>query len=127
VDTLGHREGKVVGAYPCHGHGVNQVSLSLSLSYSLSLSHMIICSSSVQEFHYTDLDQIVYEDDLCLDVPRSKLKNPVEIQICHFMGGNQKWKYDNQVRSKELTAQCNVQPIAYSCMRGKECDAVQLS
>ena len=56
---------------------------------------------SVQEFHYTDLDQIVYEDDLCLDVPRSKLKNPIEIQICHFMGGNQKWKYDNQVRNKE--------------------------
>ena len=56
---------------------------------------------SVQAFHYTDLDQIVYEDDLCLDVPRSKLKNPVEIQICHFMGGNQKWKYDNQVRNKE--------------------------
>ena len=39
----------------------------------------------------------MYEDDLCLDVPKSKLKNPVEIQICHFMGGNQKWKYDNQV------------------------------
>lgn len=78
LDTLGHREGKVVGAYPCHGHGVNQ------------------------EFHYTDLDQIVYEDDLCLDVPRSKLKNPVEIQICHFMGGNQKWKYNNQVRTGGL-------------------------
>ena len=25
LDTLGHREGKTVGAYPCHGHGVNQV------------------------------------------------------------------------------------------------------
>ena len=39
----------------------------------------------------------MYEDDLCLDVPRAKLKNPVEIQICHYMGGNQKWKYNNQV------------------------------
>ena len=47
----------------------------------------------------------MYEDDLCLDVPRSKLKNPVEIQICHFMGGNQKWKYNNQVRTIDLQMQ----------------------
>ena len=72
-----------------------QPGIALAIS-SLSLSNYGLFFA--QEFHYTDLDQIIYEDDLCLDVPKSKLKNPVEIQICHFMGGNQKWKYNNQVR-----------------------------
>ena len=50
-----------------------------------------------QEFGFTDLDQIVFEDDLCLDVPKHSAMADIQIQMCHFMGGNQKWSYDNKV------------------------------
>lgn len=52
---------------------------------------------NVQDFGYTDLQQIVYEDDLCLDVPKGARKTKVDIQMCHYMGGNQKWNYSNTV------------------------------
>ena len=50
-----------------------------------------------QDFSFTDLQQIVYEDDLCLDVPRGAVMTKVDIQMCHYMGGNQKWDYRNKV------------------------------
>ena len=60
-------------------------------------SYKAFIFSLYQEFGFTDLDQIVFEDDLCLDVPRNAPNTKVDIQICHFMGGNQKWIYDNSV------------------------------
>ncbi len=59
----------------------------------------------MQDFSFTDLQQIVYEDDLCLDVPRSSPKTKVDIQMCHYMGGNQKWDYKNQVSTKLTLSQ----------------------
>ena len=51
----------------------------------------------IQDFSFTDLQQIVYEDDLCLDVAKSHVMAKVDIQMCHYMGGNQKWEYNNFV------------------------------
>ena len=51
----------------------------------------------MQEFGFTDLEQVVFEDDLCLDVPKHSAKAEVQLQMCHFLGGNQKWSYDNEV------------------------------
>ncbi len=45
------------------------------------------------------MNQIVFEDDLCLDVAKHSAKAEINIQMCHFMGGNQKWNYDNKVRA----------------------------
>lgn len=60
---------------------------------------------AIQDFSYTDLHQIVYEDDLCLDVPKNAVKVKVDIQMCHYMGGNQKWDYRNKVST--WTWSCN--------------------
>ncbi len=54
-------------------------------------------SPTLQEFGFTDVNQIVFEDDLCLDVAKRSAKAEINIQMCHFMGGNQKWNYDNKV------------------------------
>ncbi len=56
-------------------------------------------SPTLQEFGFTDMNQIVFEDDLCLDVAKHSAKAEINIQMCHFMGGNQKWNYDNKVRA----------------------------
>ena len=55
-----------------------------------------------QEFGYTDLGELQFEEDLCLDVSSSKINAHVQILTCHGLGGNQKWEYNNQVGDQTL-------------------------
>ncbi len=50
-----------------------------------------------QEFGFTDLGELQFEEDLCLDVSSSKIGAHVQILNCHGLSGNQKWDYNNQV------------------------------
>ena len=50
-----------------------------------------------QEFGFTDLGEMQFEEDLCLDVSSSRLGAHVQILNCHTLGGNQKWDYNNEV------------------------------
>lgn len=52
----------------------------------------------LQEFGFSDLGEIQFEEDLCLDVSSSKPKSRIRIYGCHGLGGNQKWEYNNKVR-----------------------------
>ena len=63
----------------------------------VNVSHPLPYFPLLQDFSFTDLQQIVYEDDLCLDVPRAAVKTKIDIQMCHYMGGNQKWEYKMDV------------------------------
>ena len=69
------------------------------LDYFNILVQCLYCVLPPQEFGFTDLDQVVFEDDLCLDVASHGVKAEVQLQMCHFLRGNQEWKYDNQVSS----------------------------
>ncbi len=51
----------------------------------------------IQEFGYTDTGELLFEDDLCLDVSSPALGARVDIINCHGLGGNQKFDYNNQV------------------------------
>ena len=53
--------------------------------------------SGNQEFGFTDLFELQFEDDLCLDVPSHHQGGPVKIFNCHGLGGNQKWEYKEEV------------------------------
>lgn len=62
------------------------------------------------------MHQIVYEDDLCLDVPRGAVKTRVDIQMCHYMGGNQKWDYRNKVSPWSRLAVAKGKPKTLPCL-----------
>lgn len=65
-----------MGLFPCHGQAGNQ------------------------DFGLTDLGEMMFDDDLCLDVPSQKAGSAVVIYNCHGMGGNQKWSYSMEVSVK---------------------------
>lgn len=65
-----------MGLFPCHGQAGNQ------------------------DFGLTDIGEMVFDDDLCLDVPSQKAGSAVVIYNCHGMGGNQKWSYSMEVSVK---------------------------
>jgi len=47
---MGNREGKTVGVYVCHGHGLNQVRVFMSvISVKLSLSVYLVMVGKLQE------------------------------------------------------------------------------
>lgn len=73
MDSYGNREGGQVGLFPCHGQAGNQ------------------------DFGLTDLGELQFDDDLCLDVPTQEPGSAVVIYNCHGMGGNQKWSYNLEV------------------------------
>ena len=50
-----------------------------------------------QDFGLTDLGELLFDDDLCLDVPSQQPEASVIIYNCHGMGGNQKWTYSMEV------------------------------
>lgn len=52
---------------------------------------------SFQEFGFSDIGEIQFEEDLCLDVSTSKLASRIRIYNCHGLGGNQEWDYNNKV------------------------------
>ncbi len=56
------------------------------------------CGLSLQEFGFSELGEMQFEEDLCLDVSSSQVGGRVRIYACHGLGGNQKWLYTNQVR-----------------------------
>ena len=51
----------------------------------------------LQEFGFSDIGELQFEEDLCLDVSSSRIRAHIQILNCHGMGGNQKWIYNNQV------------------------------
>lgn len=73
MDSYGNREGGQVGLFSCHGQAGNQ------------------------DFGLTDLGELLFDDDLCLDVPSQQPGASVIIYNCHGMGGNQKWTYSMEV------------------------------
>ncbi|KAK3731855.1 hypothetical protein QZH41_020213 [Actinostola sp. cb2023] len=73
VDTLGEKT-KIdkVGLYSCHGMGGNQF------------------------FTLTKTNEIVFNDDKCLDAPNSDPGSFVEMITCHGLRGNQEWKHNKK-------------------------------
>lgn len=51
----------------------------------------------LQEFGFTDIGELQFEEDLCLDVSSSRVGAHIQILNCHSLGGNQKWEYNNKV------------------------------
>ena len=68
-----------------------------NISPSLSLPLPLPLPPSLQEFGFTDLGELQFEEDLCLDVSSQRPGAHVQILNCHGLGGNQKWTYDNTV------------------------------
>ena len=67
--------------------------------------HLLFCvnflaynpGSIPQEFGFSDLGEMQFEEDLCFDVSSSKVGGQINILNCHGLGGNQKWEYDDKV------------------------------
>lgn len=75
LDTMGRREHGEIGAYTCIDHSMNQ------------------------DIGLTDIDELQYDSDFCLDVSDYSIGAKVTLYSCHAMGGNQKWEYN---KSKQL-------------------------
>ena len=54
----------------------------------------------IQDFGFTDIGELQFEDDLCLDVSKKTRGGHIQIFVCHGLGGNQKWEYNNQVTNR---------------------------
>ena len=50
-----------------------------------------------QDFGFSEIGELQFEDDLCLDVSSSVPGKSIQIYGCHGLGGNQKWEYNVQV------------------------------
>ena len=57
----------------------------------------VACDPLLQEFGFSELGEIQFEEDLCLDVSSSQVGGRIHIYSCHGFGGNQKWLYNNSV------------------------------
>ena len=49
-----------------------------------------------QFFTLTKNNEIQFNDDKCLDVPRGEPGSFVEMITCHGLRGNQEWKHDKK-------------------------------
>ena len=107
-----------MGLYTCHGQAGNQVGEGVMVGWrrvggrmvSFLLSNLVLTtrpplhsptsfpsSPKKQDFGFSDLGEIVFEDDLCLDVSSTIPGKSVQIYGCHGLGGNQKWEYEATV------------------------------
>ncbi|EDO37266.1 predicted protein, partial [Nematostella vectensis] len=73
LDTLGEKNIKRVGLYTCHGMGGNQF------------------------FTLTKSNEILFNDDKCLDSPNGDPGSYVEMITCHGLKGNQEWKHNKRM------------------------------
>jgi polypeptide N-acetylgalactosaminyltransferase len=123
LDTMGRRTNENVGISYCHGLGGNQVNtfkIRINMFYNfysfiifyknynkfiisfiikingffLLVIIFIYFNNNLQIFAYTKRQQIM-SDDVCLDA--ASPEGPVKIVRCHGMGGNQVWKYNDEV------------------------------
>ena len=88
-----------------HSHPIFPQPCTLSPSPSRSLTSTLTPSllpPPSQEFGYSDLGELQFEEDLCLDVSSQRPGAHVQILNCHGLGGNQKWAYNNKVRCLAL-------------------------
>ena len=104
-DTMGKREYGKVSLFNCHGIGGNQVR-------EREREGEGRITILLQEFGFSDSGEIVFDDDLCLDVSSKERGGKVGILNCHGLGGNQKWEYNNVV---SLTMMWSVDIISF-CM-----------
>ena len=49
---------------------------------------------SKQDFEFTNIGEVVFDDELCLDVPSTEPGSPIKIMGCEE---TQKWEYSEQV------------------------------
>eukprot|EP00730_Choanoeca_flexa_P018539 TRINITY_DN9018_c0_g1_i3.p1 TRINITY_DN9018_c0_g1~~TRINITY_DN9018_c0_g1_i3.p1 ORF type:complete len:626 (+),score=92.25 TRINITY_DN9018_c0_g1_i3:57-1934(+) len=70
LDKMGHRNGGLIGAYPCHNQGANQ-------NWMLSINNEMRAA-----------------DSQCMDAWDTRLPGKIHIGHCHGMRGNQEFVYD---------------------------------
>lgn len=80
-----------------------------------------------QFFTLTRINEIQFNDDKCLDAPRSEPGSFVEMITCHGLKGNQEWKHDkNKVKflaCKHVTktmVKCTTKPRSLPWTRNQE-------
>lgn len=59
------------------------------------------------------MDELQYEDELCLDVSKRMRGGKVQIYSCHGLGGNQKWQYDESVNIEHTCNQAYLHVYVY--------------
>ena len=96
IDTYGNREGGEVGLYTCHGEGGPQVGEGVMVGWRRVLS-FLLNSSFKQDFGFTNIGEIMFDDDLCLGMDSSVPGSPMKIMGCDDGDVTQKWKYSNKV------------------------------
>lgn len=84
MDSLGSREFGAMGLHPCTKQSLNQ------------------------NIGLTDIHELQFDSDLCLDVSSSDYGVQAILYSCHTMGGNQHWIYDNtfQTLSHYMSKNC---------------------
>ncbi|KAI6648354.1 hypothetical protein LOD99_12163 [Oopsacas minuta] len=95
IDTMGRGEHGEVGMYTCIDHSMNQ------------------------DISLTDLDELQFDSDYCLDVSDHKSGGKVTLYSCHAMGGNQRWVY-------EKSTQQLIHSISGNCLESKDKDSLAL-
>ena len=97
-DSMGKREYGKVSLFTCHGIGGNQVSeRERGKEGGIDREREGRITILLQEFGFSDTGELIYDDDLCLDVSSKERGGKVGILSCHGLGGNQKWEYNNVV------------------------------
>ena len=89
IDTMGRGEHGEVGMYPCIDHSLNQ------------------------DIGLTDIHELQFDSDFCLDVSEHNAGARVTLYSCHAMGGNQKWDFNSI--SKQLR-----HSISGNCLESKD-------
>lgn len=93
IDTLGRSEHGQVGMYTCIDHSLNQ------------------------DISLTDINELQFDSDYCLDVSEHKVGGKVTLYSCHAMGGNQKWMFDSN--KQQL-----IHSISGNCLESKDKDSL---
>ena len=88
-----------MGLYTCHGQAGNQVGEGVMVGWRRVLSFLLNSPFPLvkQDFGFTNIGEIVFDDELCLGMDSSVPGSPIKIMVCDDGGETQKWKYSQQV------------------------------